>query len=212
MDMPATNGSAPIKPHDAGATTPASASNPLEAVRAFGSTLLHSAISSISSSQSVAPQVESVRAHATSVWASARPWTEFFHSKKFIPATSLGEVQQRLLDNLQHFSSNYILIFIGLSTLGVVVHPMSFVCLLACVGLYVFMFLQNPGSVRIGPLSLTVQTKRFAFGAAAFFILYLTNAVAILGSWALFSVILSLVHAGARVSVKEPDFESAVEV
>jgi hypothetical protein len=207
MDAPGSNGSLPGKPHEAGATTAA-----LEAVRAAGSSLLLGAISSLSSSQSVSPQVEAVRAHATSVWASARPWTEFFMSKKFVPATSAGEIRQRLMDNLQYFASNYILIFIGLSTLGVVVHPMSFVCLLACIGLYVFLFLQNPGPVRLGPISLTMQTKRIAFGALSFVILYITNAVAILGSWALFSVILSLVHAGARVSVKEPDFETAVDV
>lgn len=184
----------------------------LDALRSFGSAALSQLTSSVSTNASMSPQIESMREHATSIWAAARPWTEFCNTKKFIPASNLGEVQQRLLDNLQYFSANYILIFVGLSALGVLVHPMSFVCVLAVLAVYIYAFLQHPGSLKLGPIVLHLQAKRISFALFTFIVLYLTNAVAILGSWALFSIILSIVHAGARISVKEPDFETAVDV
>lgn len=114
------------------------------------------------------------------------------------------------MDNLTYFSSNYLLCFLILSTLSILIHPLSFLCILILVALYVFMFLQNPDNLKVGPIRLTSNTKRFAFVGIAFILLYLTNAIGILGSWALFGVILSLIHAACRVSAKEPDFESPV--
>jgi ribose/xylose/arabinose/galactoside ABC-type transport system permease subunit len=101
-----------------------------------------------------------------------------------------------------------VIIFVALSALGVLVHPLSFVCVLAVLGVYMYLFLQNPTNLRLGPFLLTVRTKRAVFGLTTGLFLWMTSALSILGTWAFFSAAISIVHAGARISVKEPDFES----
>lgn len=211
MDKQDANGTATRLGKSEGSTTGMGGGSTFDMLRSIGSAALLNAMSAARSTP-VGPQMDSVRDQATSIWSSARPWSEFLNTKKIVPASNASEIQQRLLDNLQYFSSNYILIFVALSAMGVLVHPMSFVCVLVLLGLYVYMFLQHPASVTIGPVVLPPQPKRIAFGIASVLCLYITDAVTILGSWALFSIIISIVHAGARVSVQEPDFETAVEV
>lgn len=163
-----------------------------------------------SSVPALSPHSEAARLHVSSLWTSAKPWTEFFSGKKFVPPTSPSELQERLVDNLTYFSPNYLLCFLALSTMSVLIHPLSFLCVLLLVGLYVFMFLQNPDTLSVGPVKLSAKPKIAAFALIAFILLYLTNAIGIIGSWALFGVFLSLIHAGCRVSAKEPDFDSPV--
>lgn len=185
----------------------------LESLRAFGSAALATVLSASSGGGAGAgggPELETLRTHATGVWASARSWSDFFNGKKFTPAEGLDELRVRLVDNLQYFTSNYVIVFVALSALGVIVHPMSFVCVLSVLALYVYMFMHNPGPLRVGPLVLSQQAKRVAFGSITALFLYVTNALSILGTWAFFSGAIALVHAGARVSVKEPDFTSDV--
>lgn len=174
-----------------------------------------SSLTSVSSALSssvpgLAPHTENARLQVSALWTSAKPWGEFFNSKKFTPPANPAELQERLLDNLQHFSANYVLCFLIVSAASVLVHPLSFVCVVLLALLYVFLFLQNAGPVAVGPVTLSPIAKKVAFAVIAVILLYLTNAVAILGSWALFGIILSLAHAAARVSVKEPDFDSPV--
>jgi hypothetical protein len=184
----------------------------LDALRSLSANVLSSALASLASNASLAPQVDLVRGHATTIWSSARPWGDMLNAKKFVPATSFVELQERLQANLQYFASNYVLIFCGLSALGVLVHPMSFVCVLIIVALYHVCIMQNAGTFNFGPLALKPQAKKVVFAVATVFLLWLTNAVSILGTWAMFSILLSIVHAGARVSVGEADFESPVPV
>lgn len=115
------------------------------------------------------------------------------------------------MDNLPYFFPNYLLIFAGLAALGVLVHPLSFVALALLLAGYVALFLQRPGPLRLGPLVLKENVKVAAYAGVALVLLYVTDAVGILGSWAAFSMVLSLAHAGARVSVKEPDFETPAD-
>lgn len=77
--------------------------------------------------------------------------------------------------------------------------------------MYVVLFMQGGGSFKLGPVVLNQQAKIVVFVILAAGLLYLTNAIAILGSWAAFSVILSMAHAGARISAKEPDFETPAD-
>lgn len=163
-----------------------------------------------SSVPALAPQTEAARVHVSALWTSAKPWSEFFNGKKFVPPASPSELQERLMDNLTYFSPNYLLCFLVLSTASVLIHPLSFLCVLLLVALYVFMFLQNQDTLKVGPVQLSPSAKKAAFAAIAFALLYLTNAIGIIGSWALFGIFLSLIHAGCRVSAKEPDFESPV--
>lgn len=93
---------------------------------------------------------------------------------------------------------------------SVLVHPLSFLCVIMLVGLYVYMFLQNQDTLKLGPVKLAQNAKKVLFAVIAFCLLYLTNAIGIIGSWALFGIFLSLIHAGCRVSAKEPDFDSPV--
>lgn len=163
-----------------------------------------------SSVPSLAPHSEAARLHVSTLWTSAKPWAEFFNGKKFVPPASPSELQERLMDNLTYFSPNYLLCFLVLSTTSVLIHPLSFLCVVLLVGLYVFMFLQHPDTLKVGPLQLSANPKMAMFAIIAFSLLYLTNAIGIIGSWALFGVFLSLLHAGCRVSAKEPDFDSPV--
>lgn len=216
MDAPGANGAAPplATRAEAGSTSSLGRGAALDSLRALGGAALASVLSASGGGGAAAgggaPELETLRTHATGVWASARSWADFFNGKKFTPAAGVDELRTRLVDNLQFFASNYVIVFVALSALGVIVHPMSFVCVLAVLALYVYMFLQNPGVLRAGPLVLSQQAKRVAFGSVTALFLYLTNALNILGTWAFFSCAIALVHAGARISVKEPDFTSDV--
>lgn len=126
---------------------------------------------------------------------------------------SASEVQQRLSDNLTYFASNYALCFLTLSCVGVLVHPVAFVCIVALFALYAALFMQHQQQLRwLGPLrgpnrhNVRVAT----FGITAFVALYVTDAVGIIGSWMVLAGVMSVVHAACRVSAKEPDFESPV--
>lgn len=153
---------------------------------------------------------ENAKVHISALWTSTKPWNEFFNTKKFVPPSSPRELQERLLDNLTYFSPNYILCFIILSTASVLVHPLSFLCVVAIAGMYIYMFLQNQDSLKVGPVKMSKNVKTGVFGGISFILLYLTNAIGIIVSWALFGIFLSLLHAGCRVSAKEPDFDSPV--
>lgn len=82
--------------------------------------------------------------------------------------------------------------------------------MLLLAALYVFLFLQNAEFVSIGPLRLAANGRLALFAVVSFVLLYATNAIGIIGSWALFGVIVSLIHAACRTSAKEPDFDSPV--
>lgn len=210
MDSPS---SGPVGVESAAGGAPSAGGlSAVDSLRSLGAAALSGALASLGSrgASAAAPQMEDLKTHATSIWAAARPWADFFNTKKFVPAQALDEVRTRLVDNLHFFSSNYVIIFCALSALGVIVHPMSVVCVVLCLACYAYLFLQNPGAVRIGPVQLTVQTKKVFFGVFTAAFLYITSALSILGTWAFFSAAISIVHAAARVSVKEPDFESEV--
>ena len=155
-------------------------------------------------------EAETARLQLATLWTSAKPWTQFFNTKKFIPPTS-SELRQRLVENIPYFFPNYVLIFIALSMIGVLVHPLSFVALFFIIIGYVYMFLQHPKSLKVGPVVLSESIKVVVFGVLCAGMLYLTNAIAIVGSWAAFSVVVSLAHAGARVSAEDPDFDTPAE-
>lgn len=165
----------------------------------------------ISVPSSLMPHTQQASVQISKIWTSAKPWKEFFDTKKLHKPASLSEVQDRLMDNLTYFSSNYVLFFLVISCLSVLIHPLSFLCIMSLVALYVYMFLQHPGDVKIGPVKLQQQTKLVVYLFASCILLYLTNAIAIIGSWAVFSIILSICHAAFRVSIKEPDFESPID-
>lgn len=93
---------------------------------------------------------------------------------------------------------------------SVLVHPLSFLCVLALAALYVVMFLQHPETIKVGPVRMSNNVKMGVFALIAFALLYLTNAIGTIGSWALFGILLSVLHASCRVSAKEPDFDSPV--
>lgn len=180
---------------------------------AFARSLASLATFSTTLSKSVpalATPTENAKVHVSALWTSAKPWGEFFNGKKFVPPASPSELQERLMDNLTYFSPNYLLCFLVLSMASVLVHPLSFLCVVLLAALYVFMFLQSRDALKVGPVVLTSNAKKVVFAVVAFCLLYLTNAIGILGSWALFGMFLSLIHAGCRVSAKEPDFDSPV--
>lgn len=205
-----SNGSVPgIASKVEGSTASTSSVAGLESLRAIGSSALASAISSVGGGGSAsAPQIDSLRQQASAVWSSARSWNEFCNTKKFTPAANLDEVRQRIMENGPYFAANYVIIFVAFSALGILVHPMSFVCVLIVLGLYFWMFMATSGPVRMGPINLSVQGKRIAFGVSTVFFLWLTNAFVILSSWFFFSLGVAVVHAGGRISVNEADFDS----
>ena len=173
---------------------------------------LESVASSVTSSvPGLSPHTDAARTQVSALWGSAKPWAEFFDRRKFVPPANATELRERLMDNLTHFSANYLISFLVVSVLSVLVHPLSFVCVVLITGLYIVLFLQNQDDARLGPVAIPTKMKKPLFAVTSVVLLYLTNAVGIVGSWALFSIILSLLHAGGRVSVKEPDFESPVD-
>lgn len=148
------------------------------------------------------------------LWTSCKPWKEFMDGKRMRTPTSGTEVQERLVDNLSYFSNNYIICFILLSSISILIHPMSFLCILLLLMLYVFLFLNQADSNEISLAGLRVKgghkVKVGLYAVIAFVLLYLSDAVGVIGSWTLFGVLLSFVHAAFRISVKEPDFECPV--
>lgn len=158
----------------------------------------------------LATPTENARLQVSTLWTSAKPWGEFFNTKKFVPPSSRSELQERLMDNLTYFSPNYVLCFLILAMASVLVHPLSFLCVLVLAVLYVVMFLQHPEAIKVGPVRMPKNVKIGVFAVVAFVLLYFTNAIGIIGSWALFGMLLSVLHASCRVSAKEPDFESPV--
>lgn len=192
------------------ATQATTNTSPLNMLRYISS--LSSAATSLSKSvpSSLTPQAENARSQATALWRSAKPWVDFLDTKKMNAPSSTSELRERLTDNLTHFSSNYVLCFLVIAVLSVLIHPLSFLCVVMLAILYVFMFLQNTDSVQIGPIRLSGNFKLAAFALVSVVSLYLTNAIGVIGSWAVFSIILSFLHAGCRASAKEPDFDSPV--
>jgi hypothetical protein len=104
-----SNGSVPRMAKAEGSTSSINAGTiaGIDSLRALGSSALSSVLSSMASGGAAAPQIDSLRTHASTVWSSARSWGDFFDAKKFTPAQGLDDVRQRLLDNLQHFAYNY---------------------------------------------------------------------------------------------------------
>lgn len=184
---------------------------PLGAAMRAGEALTALSTALTRAAPALGPSADAARTHVAAAWGAARPWGEFFDRRKFQPPASAAELRERLMDNLQHFAPNYVVCFLAVSAASVLVHPLSFLALLAVGALYVWFFLSNPDAARIGPISLPAKAKLPVFAFFALFVLYMTNAINALGSWALFAVLLSFAHAGARVSAKEPDFESPVE-
>lgn len=157
------------------------------------------------------PHADAARGQLAQIWGSARPWSEFFDRRKLTPPSSAGELRERLVDNLTHFAANYLMCFCVVSVASILIHPLSFLGVAAIGVLYVWLFLTQPDAVALGPVVVPAKFKLPVFGVVAICLLWITNAISALGSWALFGVFLSFIHAGARVSAKEPDFESPVE-
>lgn len=195
---------------NAGNGTRKAAMSSLDLLRTLSSSLPALSSALTSSAPSLGAQAESAKLQASSVWQSAKPWGEFFDTKKMSLPETRNEFQDRISDNLLYFTNNYLICFTILCCGSILIHPLSLVCIVVLVGLYVYMFVQNPGVVKVGSLQLKSNGKLAVFAMVAFVVLYVTNAVGIIGSWALFGVIVSILHAACRKSVKEPDFESPV--
>ncbi|CAF1119650.1 unnamed protein product [Rotaria sordida] len=64
---------------------------------------------------------------------SLRPWFEFFNTAKFKPPGNIGTATRRLITNVEHFQTNYVIIIIILSIYCVVTTPSLLFVLLAMV-------------------------------------------------------------------------------
>lgn len=208
MDTSNSGGVASVK--NEGSNTSKSMLSGLDLLRTLSSSLPALSSTLTKSAPSLGAQAENAKLQASSVWRSAKPWGEFFDTKKMGVPETRNEFQERVSDNLVYFSNNYLVCFTILCCGSILIHPLSLVCIVILVGLYVYMFVHNPGVVQVGPLQLKSNGKLGLFGVVAFAVLYVTNAIGIIGSWALFGVIVSILHAACRKSVKEPDFESPV--
>ncbi|CAF0799302.1 unnamed protein product [Rotaria sp. Silwood1] len=68
---------------------------------------------------------------------SLRPWFEFFNTTKFKPPGNIGTATRRLINNVEHFQTNYFIIIIILSVYCVVTTPsLLFVLLAMAAGCY----------------------------------------------------------------------------
>ncbi|GAB0496811.1 hypothetical protein MMPV_008132 [Pyropia vietnamensis] len=120
------------------------------------------AASALSTVAALLPSSEAVRARLGSVWADARPWSEFFAASAF-SSPSPGEVAERLTENGRTYAMNYLTLLLVLGALTLLASPLSLLGGGAVAAAYWWLFVVHAGvKVRVGGVEWGKEAKAVA--------------------------------------------------
>lgn len=107
-----------------------------------------------------------VRDRMTLIWASAKPWREFFDVRNFSIPT--GDIwSSRVTANLQSYLYNYIICVAFFCFFLFLLHPLGVLSFILETGLIIFLFLLYPGHTETGLLGVVSPTVKIIVASAA---------------------------------------------
>jgi len=156
------------------------------------------------------PISSTLKSQLWQIWHSAKSWSDFANSKKLKAPSDVADLRDRVLSNLRFYLPNYILLFVGLSSLSVLLRPFILIALLLVAFLYSYLFILNPAPISLGAVQLNSQLKMMVLTVVAVFLTWVSGAVYVITSWLGVAFVIAMAHAVMHLPADEPDFESTV--
>lgn len=196
------NGLSSATPSATGATPPTT--SPAASATASAA----AAASALSTVAALLPSSDAVRARLGSVWADARPWSEFFAASAF-STPSPGAVAERLTENGRTYAMNYLSLLLVLGALTLLASPLSLLGGGAVAAAYWWLFVVHAGvKVRVGGVEWGKEAKAVAMFVGGGVVLWATGAGGTAVSLLVVGAVLGGAHAVMRKLPGEADFES----
>eukprot|EP00013_Stygamoeba_regulata_P024937 CAMPEP_0177665618 /NCGR_PEP_ID=MMETSP0447-20121125/21152_1 /TAXON_ID=0 /ORGANISM="Stygamoeba regulata, Strain BSH-02190019" /LENGTH=226 /DNA_ID=CAMNT_0019171727 /DNA_START=224 /DNA_END=904 /DNA_ORIENTATION=+ len=135
-----------------------------------------------------------------------RPWNEFTDRSKMAPPQEVREVPSRLRANLEHFQTNYILVFFIALTVAVLLHPSLLFVGLAMGLLSVYLLSWRREPIVLCGWEVPLLAKQALVISLSLLLCFLTGATTLV-LWTFgFALCVTLGHALCRVPHEEELF------
>lgn len=135
-----------------------------------------------------------------------RPWGEFINTSRFKTPKSVAPLPKRIVQNINHFQSNYLFVFLGLVVFCILTSPLLLVAIAVCMGACYIISLKNKESkLTILGRELSVAQQYGVVGICSFPLFWLAGAGSavfwVIGA----SVFVILLHAALYSSSEEAE-------
>jgi PRA1 family protein len=135
-----------------------------------------------------------------------RPWNEFTDREKIAPPYNVQEVPSRLRANLEHFQTNYILVFFIALTVAVLFHPSLLFVGLAMGLLAVYLLSWRREPLLLCGWEVPLLAKQAVVIALSLLLCFLTGVTGLVLWTVGFALLVTLGHALCRVPHEEELF------
>lgn len=106
-----------------------------------------------------------------------RPWGEFVNTSKFKTPKSVAPLPKRIVQNISHFQSNYLFVFLGLVVFCILTSPLLLVAIGVCLGACYIISLRNKESkLTILGRELSLAQQYGVVGLCSFPLFWLAGA------------------------------------
>lgn len=166
------------------------------------------ALAAVSRLASFVPSLETIKERMGTVWSRSRPWSEFANTAQ-MNKPHFSELFDRVKENIEYYSFNYLVILLCLSALTILTSPLAFLGGLFIVLAYVHLYFLNPEPITIAGISVDNNVKAVLIMIFSLVVLWLTGAGATFTTLVLVVAFISLTHAAIRRPQGEADFETA---
>lgn len=157
---------------------------------------------------SFVPSLDTLKERAGAVWSRSRPWGEFLNTTQ-MSKPELGDLMERMKENLEYYAFNYLVILLVLSAITVLTSPLAFLGGIFIFVAYMYLFVFNPEPVSVAGITLDNHVKAAAIMTFSLVVLWLTGAGATFTSLLVVVAVIALAHAALRRPPGEADFETA---
>ncbi|XP_065302857.1 prenylated Rab acceptor protein 1-like [Dermacentor albipictus] len=140
-----------------------------------------------------------------------RPWKQFVNFNRFNMPKNIGVASTRVVQNVEHFQSNYLFVFIGLILYCILTSPLLLIAIVAGMGgAYIIRLKSAEGKIKLFNKELTVIQQYCILGMLCFPIFYVAGAGSavfwVIGA-SFFTIMLHATMYAIEASTPEESFE-----
>ncbi|XP_075549033.1 prenylated Rab acceptor protein 1 [Dermacentor variabilis] len=140
-----------------------------------------------------------------------RPWKQFVNFNRFNMPKNIGVASARVVQNVEHFQSNYLFVFIGLILYCILTSPLLLIAIVAGMGgAYIIRLKSAEGKIKLFNKELTVIQQYCILGMLCFPIFYVAGAGSavfwVIGA-SFFTIMLHATLYAIEASTPEESFE-----
>ncbi|XP_050034547.1 prenylated Rab acceptor protein 1 [Dermacentor andersoni] len=140
-----------------------------------------------------------------------RPWKQFVNFNRFNMPKNIGVASARVVQNVEHFQSNYLFVFIGLILYCILTSPLLLIAIVAGMGgAYIIRLKSAEGKIKLFNKELTVIQQYCILGMLCFPIFYVAGAGSavfwVIGA-SFFTIMLHATMYAIEASTPEESFE-----